>query len=74
VLRVGLHVFIVVIVFVGVIAYWHFLQGFFSAAISAILAIVAALVAGGLALAGATTVAVITAGALAPLIAVAIRR
>jgi 4-azaleucine resistance transporter AzlC len=40
----------------------------------AVIAIVAALVAGGLALAGATTVAVITAGALAPLIAVAIRR
>jgi 4-azaleucine resistance transporter AzlC len=40
----------------------------------AVIAIVAALVAGGLALAGATTVAVITAGALAPLIAVATRR
>src|SRR3954447_2347832 len=36
-----------VIVFVGIIAYWHYLQGFFSAAISAILAIVAALVALG---------------------------
>src|SRR5882762_9641810 len=36
---------LVVIVFVGIIAYWHFLQGFFSAAISAILAIVAALIA-----------------------------
>jgi len=36
-----------VIVFVGIIAYWHYLQGFFSAAISAILAIIAALVAVG---------------------------
>ncbi len=36
-----------VIVFIGIIAYWHYLQGFFSAAISAILAIVAALVAVG---------------------------
>ena len=36
-----------VIVFVGIIAYWHYLQGFFSAAISAILAIIAALVALG---------------------------
>src|SRR3954469_15442620 len=36
-----------VIVFVGIIAYWHFLQGFFSAAISAILAILAALIALG---------------------------
>src|SRR4051812_31134331 len=35
----------VVIVFVGIIAYWHFLQGFFSAAISAVLAIIAALLA-----------------------------
>jgi 4-azaleucine resistance transporter AzlC len=40
----------------------------------AVIAMVAALVAGGLALAGASTVAVITAGALAPLIAVATRR
>jgi predicted branched-subunit amino acid permease len=40
----------------------------------AVIAIIAALVAGGLALAGASTVAVITAGALAPLIAVATRR
>lgn len=40
----------------------------------AVIAIVAALVAGGLALAGASTVAVITAGALAPLIAVVTRR
>jgi hypothetical protein len=36
-----------VIVFVGIIAYWHYLQGFFSAAISAILAIIAALIAVG---------------------------
>src|SRR5438045_4103072 len=36
---------LIVIVFVGIIAYWHFLQGFFSAAISAILSIIAALVA-----------------------------
>ena len=36
-----------VIVFIGLIAYWHYLQGFFSAAISAILAIIAALVAIG---------------------------
>jgi 4-azaleucine resistance transporter AzlC len=40
----------------------------------AVIALVAALVAGGLALAGASTVAVITAGALAPLIAVVTRR
>lgn len=40
----------------------------------AVIAIVAALVAGGLALAGASAVAVITAGALAPLIAVVMRR
>lgn len=40
----------------------------------AVIALVAALVAGGLALAGASTVAVITAGALAPLIAVVMRR
>jgi predicted branched-subunit amino acid permease len=40
----------------------------------AIVAVVAALVAGGLALAGASTIAVITAGALAPLIAVFTRR
>jgi 4-azaleucine resistance transporter AzlC len=39
-----------------------------------VIAIVAALVAGALALAGATTIAVITAGALAPLIAVLVRR
>jgi len=39
-----------------------------------LIAIVAALVAGGLALAGASTVAVITAGAVAPLIAVFLRR
>jgi 4-azaleucine resistance transporter AzlC len=39
-----------------------------------LIAIVAALVAGGLALAGASTIAVITAGALAPLIAVVPRR
>ena len=39
-----------------------------------LIAIVAALVAGGLALAGASTIAVITAGALAPLIAVVSRR
>jgi 4-azaleucine resistance transporter AzlC len=38
------------------------------------IALVAALVAGGLALAGASTIAVITAGALAPLIAVLARR
>jgi predicted branched-subunit amino acid permease len=38
------------------------------------IAVVAALMAGGLALAGASTVAVITAGALAPVIAVFIRR
>src|SRR4051794_28313252 len=36
-----------VIVFIGIIAYWHYLQGFFSAAISAILAIIAALIALG---------------------------
>jgi 4-azaleucine resistance transporter AzlC len=40
----------------------------------AVIAIVAGLVAGGLALAGASTIAVITAGALAPLIAVFARR
>jgi 4-azaleucine resistance transporter AzlC len=40
----------------------------------AVIALVAALVAGGLALAGASTVAVITAGALAPLIALFTRR
>ena len=40
----------------------------------AVIALVAALVAGGLALAGASTVAVITAGALAPLIAMFTRR
>jgi 4-azaleucine resistance transporter AzlC len=40
----------------------------------AVIAIVAALVAGGLALAGASTIAVITAGAVAPLIAVGARR
>lgn len=40
----------------------------------AIIALVAALVAGGLALAGASTIAVITAGALAPVIAVFSRR
>jgi 4-azaleucine resistance transporter AzlC len=40
----------------------------------AVIALVAALVAGGLALAGASTIAVITAGALAPLIAVFTRR
>jgi 4-azaleucine resistance transporter AzlC len=39
-----------------------------------LIAVVAALIAGGLALAGASTVAVITAGALAPLIAVFSRR
>ena len=39
-----------------------------------VIAVVAALIAGGLALAGASTVAVITAGALAPLIAVLVRR
>src|SRR5215204_4864671 len=38
---------IFVVVFVGIVAYWHYLQGFFSAAISALLAIVAALVAVG---------------------------
>jgi 4-azaleucine resistance transporter AzlC len=38
------------------------------------IALVAALIAGGLALAGASTVAVITAGAIAPLIAVFVRR
>jgi predicted branched-subunit amino acid permease len=42
--------------------------------IDAVIAIVAALVAGGLALAGASTIAVITAGAVAPLIAVFLRR
>ncbi|HEV8378913.1 MAG TPA: hypothetical protein VGP99_08685, partial [Tepidisphaeraceae bacterium] len=36
-----------VIVLIGIIAYWHYLQGFFSSAISAILAIIAALVAVG---------------------------
>jgi len=40
----------------------------------AVIAVVAGLVAGGLALAGASTIAVITAGALAPLIAVFTRR
>jgi len=40
----------------------------------AVIAVVAGLVAGGLALAGASTIAVITAGALAPLIAVFARR
>jgi len=40
----------------------------------AVIALVAALIAGSLALAGASTVAVITAGALAPLIAVFVRR
>jgi branched chain amino acid efflux pump len=39
-----------------------------------VIAVVAALVAGGLALAGASTIAVITAGAVAPLIAVFVRR
>ena len=39
-----------------------------------VVAIVAALLAGGLALAGAPTLAVITAGALAPVIAVVTRR
>jgi branched chain amino acid efflux pump len=39
-----------------------------------VVAVVAALVAGGLALAGAPTIAVITAGAVAPLIAVFVRR
>jgi predicted branched-subunit amino acid permease len=39
-----------------------------------VIALVAALVAGGLALAGASTIAVITAGAIAPLIAVGVRR
>jgi 4-azaleucine resistance transporter AzlC len=38
------------------------------------IAVLAALVAGGLALAGASTIAVITAGAVAPLIAVFVRR
>jgi len=36
-----------VIILIGLVAYWHFLQGFFSAAISAILAMIAALVAVG---------------------------
>jgi hypothetical protein len=36
--------------------------------------VIAALVAGALALAGASTIAVITAGAVAPLIAVFVRR
>ena len=40
----------------------------------AVIAVTAALIAGGLALAGASTIAVITAGALAPLIAVFARR
>ena len=40
----------------------------------AVIAVVATLVAGGLALAGASTIAVITAGALAPLVAVFTRR
>ncbi|HEY8825243.1 MAG TPA: AzlC family ABC transporter permease [Candidatus Limnocylindria bacterium] len=40
----------------------------------AVIAVVAALIAGGLALAGASTIAVITAGAIAPLIAVFVRR
>lgn len=39
-----------------------------------VIALVAALVAGALALAGASTIAVITAGAVAPLIAVVVRR
>jgi branched chain amino acid efflux pump len=39
-----------------------------------VIAVVAALVAGGLALAGASTIAVITAGAVAPLIPVFVRR
>ena len=39
-----------------------------------VIAVVAALVAGALALAGASTIAVITAGAIAPLIAVFVRR
>src|SRR5688572_6796514 len=39
---------LLVIIFIGLIAYWHFLQGFFSSAISAILAIIAALIAVGL--------------------------
>src|SRR4051812_9860723 len=38
---------LIVIVLIGLIAYWHYLQGFFSSAISAILAIIAALVAVG---------------------------
>jgi hypothetical protein len=38
---------IIVIVFIGIIAYWHYLQGFFSAAISAVLAIISALIALG---------------------------
>jgi predicted branched-subunit amino acid permease len=42
--------------------------------VDVIIALVAALVAGGLGLAGASTVAVITAGAIAPLIAVFVRR
>ena len=42
--------------------------------VDAVIAVVAALVAGGLALAGASTIAVITAGAVAPLIAVFVRR
>jgi predicted branched-subunit amino acid permease len=40
----------------------------------AVIAAVAALIAGGLALAGASTLAVITAGAIAPLIAAFVRR
>src|SRR5689334_22631098 len=36
-----------VIVFIGIIAYWHYLQGFFSSAISAVLAIISALIALG---------------------------
>ena len=39
-----------------------------------VIAVIAALVAGALALAGASTIAVITAGAVAPLIAVFVRR
>ncbi len=38
---------LLVIIFIGLIAYWHFLQGFFSSAISAVLAIIAALIAVG---------------------------
>src|SRR5687768_16633554 len=36
---------LLIIIIVGLVAYWHYLQGFFSAALSAVIAIVAAVVA-----------------------------